>query len=173
MQLIEHYEVPSGGVSSIVFMNVGDIPADYTDLVLKVSARSTTSNEDITVTLNTSGGTYSSRRLIGTGSSTTSDNTFTQQLLRATSSSDTASTFSNGELYIPNYRSSVAKSLSADSVSENNGTRAIQMLAAGLWTGTDPIIKITLTISGASFAQYSSASLYGITAGSDGTTVVS
>lgn len=137
------------------------IPATFTDLCVVLSARSSGTDEDVTVTFNTSGGTYSVRRLLGTGSATLSD-TQTNQWMRAAANADTASTFATSSLYIPNYRSSVAKSASVDFVTENNGTRAIQGLTAGLWTGTDPITSIRLQIAGASLRQGSSATLYGI-----------
>lgn len=169
MQVIAHQEVGANGAASITF---SDIPQTFTDLKLLVTARSSSTNEDITVTLN-SGSSYASRRLLGTGTATASDSAYPQSLLRATSSSDTANTFSSGELTIPNYASANAKSLSGDSVSENNGSRAIQMLAAGSWTGTSAVTSITLTIAGQNFAQYSSATLIGIKSGSDGITSVS
>jgi hypothetical protein len=44
--------------------------------------------------------------------------------------SATAGTFSNSEIYIPNYTSSNQKSFSSDSVTENNATSAIAILSA-------------------------------------------
>jgi len=76
-------------------------------------------------------------------------------------------------LYLPNYTSSVAKSVSGDNVSENNATASTQTITAGLWSGTDPITSIEIFGSGTNLAQYSSASLYGMRKGSDGTTTVS
>ena len=168
MTLIQHIELGSDS-SDITFSS---IPSTFTDLCLVLSARSSGTDEDVTVTFNTSGGTYSVRRLIGTGSATSSD-TQTNQWLRATANADTTSTFSNTTMYLPNYTSSNAKSASCDSVTENNGTRAIQILNAGLWTGTSAISSIKLQIAGANLRAGSSATLYGITKGSDGTTTVS
>lgn len=157
---ISSVTVGSGGAADIEFTS---IPGTYTDLVLHLSARSSSTDEDCKVTFNTSGGTYTVRRLIGTGSATSSDTSPTQAYMRMNPSTDTASTFSNCTMYIPNYTSSNAKSISADSVTENNGTRGIQMLVAGLWSGTDAITKITLTNqAGNNFVQYSTATLYGI-----------
>jgi len=76
-------------------------------------------------------------------------------------------------IYIPNYTSSNAKSASIDGVSENNATASYQTIDAFLWNDTSAITSITLTLSGGNFAQYSSASLYGVTAGNDGITTVS
>ena len=73
----------------------------------------------------------------------------------------TASTFGNAEIYIPNYASSNNKSVSADFVSETNAADAIFGLTAGLWANTSAITSIKLTPA-AAFAQYSTATLYGI-----------
>ena len=80
----------------------------------------------------------------------------------------TASTFGNSAVYISNYRSNVAKSISGDSVTENNATNAAQGLIAGLWNNTAAITSIQIIPFTANFAQHSTASIYGITAGSDG-----
>ena len=75
----------------------------------------------------------------------------------------TANTFANGEFYIPNYAGSTNKSVSADGVTENNATAARATLTAGLWSNTAAINQITLLpIAGGTFAQYSTATLYGI-----------
>mgnify|MGYP003342157445 CR=1 FL=1 len=80
------------------------------------------------------------------------------------SANNTANTFSNGELYIPNYTSSSQKFISDDSVRENNATSGIDFLSAGLWTGTSAINTITLRVYGgsANLVQYSTFYLYGI-----------
>ena len=178
MSLIEHIEVGSGGAASITFMNVGDIPSDYTDLYLlssfKTNFVSSDVNDSALLTINGSTANQSQRTLFGDGSSATS---FTATRIRAGdggSNAVTANTFGNASCYIPNYSSSSAKSFSIDSVFENNATSASQFLHAGLWTGTDPITSLTLTPrQGTLFVEHSSFSLYGILAGSDGTTTVS
>ena len=55
---------------------------------------------------------------------------------------------------------------------ENNVTEGYQQIAAGLYNSTSAVSSIEIA-SGGSFVEYSSATLYGITAGSDGTTAVS
>jgi hypothetical protein len=66
-------------------------------------------------------------------------------------------------MYIPNYAgTSYQKSISADSVTENNGTTAYNAFHSGLWLSTAAITSIKLDPYGTDFAQYSSASLYGI-----------
>lgn len=158
--------VGSGGTASVTFSS---IPATYTDLVIKYSARASSGGsnfENIQVEFNGVGGTaYSDRAVFGTGSAASSAantsvaSTFLQYSVGGNA---TANTFSNGELYFPNYRSSAAKSYSADSVSENNATAAIAALNAGISTNTAAITSIKLTGNTSNFVQYSTFTLYGI-----------
>ena len=160
--LIASSTVGAGGASSIDFTS---IPSTYTDLLLKVSSRSSDASvvAGITVQFNsdTTSGNYTWKRLYGDGSSAPgSDSNFNFVLISA--ANNTANTFGNGEIYISNYAGSSAKSISADSVSENNATNAYAILGAGKWSGTSAITSIKLVISAGNFVQYSTAYLYGI-----------
>lgn len=152
---------------STTTMDFSSIPSTYTDLVLKVSARSAATDTNVAITIKFNGSTsgYSGRQLYGfgsgTGSSTSGVSTSIDQFWME-GASWTASTFSNGEIYIPNYSGSSNKSASMDSVTENNATANYMSLAAGLWSNTAAINQITLTSSNGNFAQYSTATLYGI-----------
>jgi hypothetical protein len=77
-------------------------------------------------------------------------------------STDTANTFGNTDIYIPNYAGSANKSVSVDTVEENNGTTARALLGAILWSNTAAITALGLTPVSGSFVQYSTATLYGI-----------
>ena len=153
------------GASSIDFTS---IPSTYTDLVIKYSLRSTTAQNFVSFSIrfnSDSGSNYTTRLLYGTGSTAGSDvntSTSTTQWQYGTGSTATTSTFGNGEVYIPNYLSSNAKSLSSDSVSETNATSSITGLKAGLWTGTAAITSISLYDPAGSLVQYSTAYLYGV-----------
>ena len=158
--------VGSGGTSTIEFSN---IPQSYTDLVIKISARSTSSSGDCRIELNGSGGTaYSGRVLYGDGSAAASASNTGAALMSwgagaINRSTTTSNTFANTDVYIPNYTSSNNKSVSTDSVEENNATQAYSQLAASLWANSAPITSIKLTPSGSgNFVQYSTATLYGI-----------
>ena len=158
-------EVGSAGAATIAFSS---IPQGYTDLKLVMSARVDAGSGGYQTYVRFNGDTaanYNWRNLLGTGSAAVSQNTSGDTGMRITmsnSSGDTASTFGNSELYIPNYTGSTTKSVSADGVSENNATAATADLAAGLWTGTAAINSVTIFASGANFVQYSTATLYGI-----------
>ena len=175
MQVIEHYEVPSGGVSEIVF---DDIPDTFTDLMLVYSLRSDRASDlDVLfISFNNVSSGYSRRQLRGTGSTVASDTGDTAQfnVYGLNGATSTANTFSNGAMYVPNYTSSNSKSVSIDDAYENNGTTAWQAITAGVWANSAAVTSIKLVmLFGTEFVEYSSATLYGILAGSDGTTAVS
>lgn len=157
--------VGSGGAADITFSN---IPQTYTDLVVKFSIRDTnnSASENIRVTYNGTGGTaYSQRLLYGSGSaaqSFSSSSAAYYDYQYSTGAVATASTFGNGEIYIPNYAGSNNKSASIDSVSENNATAAAAGLNAALFSSSAAITSIKLASPAGTFVQYSTATLYGI-----------
>jgi hypothetical protein len=162
-QAIATVTVGSGGAANIVFTS---IPQTFTDLVLKVSTRTLASgvSDALGVYLN---GVQTNRLRIaiyGNGSSVASSSSTYRDLGSSNGNTSIANTFSNVELYFPNYTSSNNKSISSDSVYENNTTGADMNLYAGLWSVTTAITGITLdsASSGVNFMQYSSATLYGI-----------
>ena len=152
------------------------IPQTFTDLVLLISTRNDNTNFTLNVYFNTdtTGANYSVRRLTGNGTSAGSE-TFTGAFFAyGNSSAATANTFGSSALYIPNYTSSSTKSVSSDSVQENNATLAEQYLSAGLWTGTAAINRILIQPAVApNFVAGSTNSLYGILKGSSGGVTVS
>ncbi len=162
--LIASSTVGAGGASSIDFTS---IPQTYTDLVLKLSLRNALSDvwDNADISFNGSTTTYTNLQLRGNGSTTTSAKSTTQPAVNywhVVSNNATASTFGNAEIYIPNYTGSVNKSVSIDSVTENNATSAADTLTAGLWGNTAAITSIKLQGNGSNFVQYSTAYLYGI-----------
>ena len=161
---IASVEVGAGGQASIDFTT---IPSTYTDLVLKFSLFTSYSSNYISaqITFNGSTSGYSQKMVYGTGSSALSasgSGSYIDWSAYGTGTTATANTFGNGEIYIPNYAGASNKSISADSVSENNATQAIAALTAGLWANTAAINRVTLTGNGGNIAQYSTAILYGI-----------
>ena len=154
--------VGAGGAASMDFTS---IPSTYTDLCVLLSARSTSSTfQGSGLKVNGStGNVYTYRRLEGTGSSAVSDSGTLDFLPIGTipGTSQTSNTFTNQLIYIPNYASSTTyKSISVDSVSENNATASYQQLIAGIYSANTAITSIKLEAS--NFAQYSTATLYGI-----------
>ena len=159
--LLEKITVGAAGASSVTFSGIPQ--TGYTDLVLKISARGGQANTYATYTLAFNGSTSnrSMRQLYANGSTATSGS---DANIGADSvgSTATANTFSNGEIYIPNYTSSNFKSLSLDNVTENNATEAWAELYAPLWSDTAAITSIVITGLSSNFAQYSTFYLYGV-----------
>jgi hypothetical protein len=154
--------VGSGGASSIDFTS---IPSTYTDLCVKISARGSTTfalnGHFYAITLNNTSANRSQRFLQGDGATPASgtSSSFTSYM---DPSDYTANTFANNEMYIPNYAGSTNKSMSLDVVTENNSTTSFAAFYAQLWSDTAAINRVTLTPNAGNFAQYSTATLYGI-----------
>jgi hypothetical protein len=157
--------VGSGGSASIDFTS---IPGTYTDLLIKASTRNndsaSTSGSYYIIKFNDSSASFTNTYLRGNGSAASSA-TFNQYAGNSVTTGQTSNTFSNDEIYVPNYAGSTNKSYSADSVVENNATGAFALFSAGLWSNTAAITKITLEAANAGanpFQQYSTFFLYGI-----------
>jgi hypothetical protein len=160
--LIASATAGSGGTASFNFTS---IPSTYTDLVVKASIRGEYADNwmDCYLRFNGSSTSYSDRVLYGTGSAAASLSESAAGInFRVDGSVPTANTFASIDAYIPNYLSSNYKSVSADVVTENNGTAAIAQLVAGLWSNTAAINQVTLFPNSGSWVQYSTAYLYGI-----------
>ena len=159
--LISSVTVGSGGAANMEFTS---IPSTYTDLVVKITGRSSGSDTSIELSFNNNTSNRTTRYLFGNGSSASSANDTNMYITSSiVPSTSTASTFSNAELYIPNYAGSNNKSSSVDGVSENNATASNMALTANLWSNTAAITSIKLTpAGGGNFVQYSTAYLYGI-----------
>jgi hypothetical protein len=157
--------VGSGGASNIEFTS---IPGTYTDLAIFVSGRYTGGGNQATLWISAINGSTSNltnRWLRGSGSGTFSSTDASGGIYvgQANGSSSTSNTFTNVFIYIPNYTASANKSISIDAVQENNQTEAYMSITAGLWSNTAAITSITIDPDGTNtFAQYSTATLYGI-----------
>ena len=159
--------VLSSSAASVTF---SAIPATYTDLVLRVSARSTRSAtfDFFEVRFNAdSAANYGSTEMYGDGSTASSVRQSSQNFAYPefmNGNTSTSDTFASTELYIPNYLVSANKPFSSLSVSEtNSATGAYVDAYAGLWTNTAAITSISLKPgSTRSFVSGSSFYLYGI-----------
>ena len=154
--------VGSGGTSSIDFSS---IPSTYTDLCIKASVRSNIAGivDAMLISFNGSTSSITNRYLYGSGSAASSGTTPARYAGESVGSTATSNTFSNMEIYFPNYTLSNNKSFSVDLVTENNATAADSALIAGLWSVTSAINQITLSPNAATlFSQYTTATLYGI-----------
>lgn len=167
MQLILTRDLTSDDV-----IEFASIPQTYTDLMILISSRTDRAAVNDAIIMKLNGTTSTGKRIYGTGSGRASTNN--AEPLDAADSA-TATTFSNIQIYIPNYtRTNQYKAWSSDAIVENNATQAYQSFGIGVYSSNSAITTITLQPeTGTNFKSNSTFSLYGITKGSDGTTTVS
>jgi len=142
------------------------IPSTYTDLVLRCSIRDGASavEGNCFIKFNSSSTSdYSNTRVRGDGTNAASSRQNSQNEIRfqVNGNTSTSNTFSQAEIYIPNYASSNNKQISITIATENNATLAYIEGQAGLRSNTAAITSINL-IAGNSILQGSSFYLYGI-----------
>jgi hypothetical protein len=156
------------------------IPQTFTDLVLLISSRANDSGSnarrDLRVTINGLSSGYSGRELRGFDSNSVSSATSSAsfwEMMRMPDNTATGNTFGNAALYLPDYTSSAAKNVSTQAVAENNSsTNWYLSIGAGRQSSTSAITTVAFT-NGTTMAIGTTASLYGITKGSDGLVSVS
>lgn len=151
--------------SSVVF---SAIPSTYTDLVLRISARSDQSGQltsGLRLTLNGTNST-SYNQLQGDGASAAGVVVGTLSYLyvgNINGPTSTANTFSSQEIYIPNYAITATKQVSAYSAQETFATTAYTDLMSIFQNATQAITSITITPGVApNFVAGSTFYLYGI-----------
>ena len=156
--------------SAAASVTFSSIPAGYTDLVLRISARSdrATDTQSIFLKFNGDGTTtkYSRTTVNGDGvnaSSARQTNAATVVIPFITGTTATANTFNNVELYIPNYAGSTNKPYSAVGAPENN-YYLVEYIegVAGLYRETAAISSIQFTLPSGNFVSGSSFYLYGL-----------
>jgi hypothetical protein len=141
------------------------IPQTYTDLVIMYSARGANLSFQIRLNGNTATN-YSNTGISGSGSAAASfrDTTQTSTFSYYTQNLNTytASVFSNGEFYLPNYTASLNKAFSTNGATENNASNAFIASNAHLWRNTAAVTSITFTSNAGNIDIGSSFYLYGI-----------
>jgi hypothetical protein len=162
-ELIESYTA-TGTVSSITFGSGGTIPQTYTDLVVLASYRGSGSlpYEITNVRFNGATTNLSSRTIEGGGSGSAAS--FTNPTIyfgSGNGNTSTSNTFSNIQMYVPNYTSANFKSVSIEAVGETNATAIAMQLTAGLWSSTAAITSIQI-VPANSFLVNSTFYLYGV-----------
>ena len=167
LQPIYTQTVGSGGAASITF---NSIPQTFTDLKILISARNNSGSTRTSLNYTFNGDTssnYSNTILIGYDSSSVASFRGSSQTANNESNMNgggsTSNTFTNNEIYIPNYTGSNYKSGTSDSIAENNSSSSyIIDMGAILWRSTSAITSISFTPAAGSFVQYSTFSLYGV-----------
>lgn len=173
MQPIYSVTVGSGGSGGIAFNN---IPQTFTDLKVLTTIRDGRTDaafSNVRFGLNSnSSSIFSSLNIFAvvgsSGSSVWTNMVATDYSLYCVGSVATANTFSNSEIYIPNYTGSNFKQVMMDNTVENNsaGTNAnILLVNSSLFRSTSPITSMSFVPINGVFQQHSTFTLYGITKG--------
>jgi hypothetical protein len=157
--------VLTASAASITFSS---IPATYTDLVLRLGARTDTAagTGGIFVKINGSTETSSITRVQTTNGTSSASNKTTTSIWSygLNTATQTSDTFSSLELYLPNYANTSAnKPMAFFGVAENNATAGVVSAAAGLFSSNTAISSLLLEpVAGDNFVSGSSFYLYGI-----------
>lgn len=168
MQPIYSYTI-STAINSFSFVN---IPQTYTDLKIVISARAslTSANQGSYIQFNSDGANnYSQTVFRGFGSSidsyrSSNNNAFLE--IDIPNGLSTSNVFSNIEVYIPNYTTSLFKQVIIDNAKENNSasTDVMLQLKSHLYRSNAPIMSITFgtNITAPNYIGGSTFTLYGI-----------
>tara|TARA_R110000796_G_scaffold176843_1_gene293725 strand:- start:37 stop:546 length:510 start_codon:yes stop_codon:yes gene_type:complete len=161
--LIETVTVGAGGAASIEFTA---IPQDGSDLVLLLNGRTLRTGtygyvDDLNLNINSDGfGVNLSEILLHNVPNVKS---VANELSPAfTGAVTTSNTFGNSSLYISNYTSGLAKSMSFDGSLENNSSSAGLALGSFRYNTTSAITSIKVGTGNSNFDAGSSFSLYKI-----------
>jgi hypothetical protein len=151
----------------------GNIPQNFTDLFINLSLRAnsgTTHYLDVELDFNNETASQW-RGLYATGTTPGTNSGSFNIAAGMNGNITTANTFSNCQIYVPNYSSTGLKSISSDFMAENNSsTEFLLSVAANAITNSASVTQITIrdAFGSANFAAGSTASLYGIGGVGDG-----
>ena len=155
--------------SSAASVTFSAIPNTYTDLVVRISARSDNASDRTTTKFwfNGNSGTtsYSQTILQGNGSAASSSANASVGFGLSgfqNAATATSNTFGNGEIYIPNYTLTNNRPIAGFSVQENNSSTAYINAIANLDRIAAAITSITIDANGSNWISGSSFFLYGI-----------
>jgi hypothetical protein len=154
MTLVSTVTVGSGGAASISFTG---IPQTGKDLLALISIRTTAGLGywSLFPQLNSQSST-AGKGIQGDGSSVGSYNA----LVFGINGTNETNTFSSAQIYVPNYTTSNAKTMSIDNVTERNATNANQEMSAVIFGNTTSAVT-SLALTGAgTLAQHTQVSLY-------------
>jgi hypothetical protein len=168
-----YYQVAASQVlsSSTAYVEFTSIPSNYTDLIIKISARTSASvtGEGASTLLTVNGSsTYVTKRFAVYGSTRTDltevENPGTSIKIGGLPGASSGSNiFSNDEVYINNYSDSNNKIFNIPTTSLNNISSGWWITGTGgTWQNSAAISSIKLTPSSGSYVAYSSFTLYGI-----------
>jgi hypothetical protein len=150
--------------SAITFSSLGGFSSTYRHLQIRFVARDSLADtgQNISLKLNAATSTYRSHRLIGDGSTVSTDSSTSMNIALSQSNSDTANSFGVTVLDLLDAFSST-KNTTVRSLTGTGGSsfRRI-MFRSGAWFTTDSITSIELAVASGGFVSGSRFSLYGI-----------
>ena len=154
--------VLSTDANSVSFTSIAP---DWTDLVLRISARSTRAATDnsFTIKLNSATTNYSYTEIAGNGSSASSSRGTGDVKLYGgiiIGDTDTANTYNSIEIYIPSYTASQNKPLSTINVWERNATAGEIHALAQLYRSTSAITSVSVASGDGTWDLKSGSSFY-------------
>lgn len=175
--LIERIQIGSDQTSILL----DNIPNTYTDLLISVSVRTNQAGSpwvfgELGINGQSQAFNQFGKNLAGRQNGSNPEPFSAAPRYYASTASATSNTYSNSQIYIAGYTGSASKAVSIDSVSEDNTPDGgFRLLHSGLWDSSEVITSIELfpRAGYGAWASRSSVTLYGITEGSSGTTVVS
>jgi hypothetical protein len=140
------------------------IPNTYTDLRLLISIRNNDGDafDGVYMSLNGSTSNFTGRYIQGLGSGSPGTGSIARYIGVGNGAAVSANTFSNFDVYFPNYASSNYKGFSSDAVTENNASLSFAELHAGVWSNTAAITSISVAFSSGPCITGSTFYLYGI-----------
>lgn len=158
---VETVTVGAGGVSAITFSNITPLS---NDIYIFLSARNTTTNEDVNLKINGSStnADYTYTILQGSASVVTGiGNTAAIPYFKIPGTSHSTSLFGAAKIFIPNYSGSDVKSIAFESSTESfNAQTVFQQMSTATFSQTTAISSITLAPTSGNFDQNTVASLY-------------
>ena len=163
-------QTASGSANTVTFNN---IPQHFTDLKLVLSVRSTSAGsltggfaDGSYISFNGSTANSSWTFLYGFASTANPSRGASPTILYLgpiNGANSTASTFSSGEVYIPNYTSSNFKSGTCDVVAENNNASNYFLnMLSHLCRTASPVTSLSVVAGEGNWVKDSTFSLYGI-----------
>lgn len=165
IKAIETVTVGSGGQASIQFNN---IPQTYTDLYILVSGRGTNAGSftNVQISFNGSSSNYTLVWLgdaVGSVIGATQAGFGANHVFYMPGGNAGANYFANSSIYISNYTSSENKIIRTDGGNENNAATLYNGISTGMLASSAAITSIALSSGGSSWAEHSTATLYGVT----------
>lgn len=163
-QLISSTVLTTSSAGTVAF---NSIPQTYTDLLFKISSRSSVTGGIADTGYFFNGTGFSNTQLLANNTTATSTRTTGSEAngggVWSNRTNSSANTFSSCEVYWPNYTSTVSQPYRVFTVVENNSeTDNAILITAQLWQSTSALTGVTLFVGGGAFLAGSSFYLYGI-----------